>query len=146
MSEKTPQSFANHSKMVPGYHYVLFGILTINLLYAGWHLFQEPGLETGRQLVVGFAAVLMAWYLRIFPLTVQDRLIRLEMQLRLQKVLPADLAARVGELQRHHFVALRFAPDAELPELVRRVLGGELTSGKEIKQAIKNWQPDYLRC
>ncbi len=146
MSEQAPQSYENHAKLVPGYHYLLFGILTANFLYVGWRLFQDPGLETGRQLAVAIAAFLMVWYLRIFPLTVQDRLIRLEMKLRLQQILPAELFARVSELRRHHFVALRFAGDAEMPDLVRRVLAGELKSGKEIKQAIKSWQADELRC
>lgn len=146
MSAKAPQSFENHAKLVPGYHYVLFGILTVNFFYVCWRLFQEPGIDTGRQVAVAIAAVLLAWYARIFPLTVQDRLIRLEMKLRLQQILPAELFARVGELRRPHFVALRFASDAEMPELVGRVLAGELKSGKEIKQAIKSWQADELRC
>lgn len=146
MSEKMPQTYANHAKLVPGYHYLLAALLVLNFGYVTWQLFEHPGLETGRQVVVAIAAFLMYAYIRFFPLAVQDRVIRLEMRLRLAQVLPAELAARVNEIQRGQFVALRFASDAELPGLVRRVLAGELKTGKEIKRAIVDWQPDYLRC
>ncbi len=43
-------------------------------------------------------------------------------------------------------IALRFAPDDELPELVDRVLKGELNTGKEIKLAIRNWRGDHVRA
>ena len=146
MSEKMPQTYANHAKMVPLYHYVLGGLLLLNFGIVLWQLIQHPGLETGRQMLVAVAAFLMYAYLRLFPLKVQDRVIRLEMRLRMKEVLPADLFVRAGELRPGQLVALRFAPDAELPGLVRRVLAGELKTGKEIKQAIVDWQPDYFRC
>lgn len=146
MSERMPQSYANHAKLVPGFHYVLTTLLVLNFGYVTWQLFVNPGLETARQVMVAVAAFLMFLYIRFFPLAVQDRVIRLEMRLRLARLLPAELAARGEELKRGQFVALRFASDAELPGLVRRVLDGELKTGKEIKQAIVDWQPDHFRC
>ena len=145
MSEPNSQSFDNHAKMVPAYHYVLFSIVVINLGYCCWILFKDFGVESVRQLLLALAFLLMTWYLRIFPLGAQDRVIRLEMKLRLEKVLPAELFARVDQIRRPQLIALRFASDAEMPELVRRVLGGELKTGKEIKQAIRNWQADHFR-
>ena len=47
---------------------------------------------------------------------------------------------RVGQI-----VALRFAPDEELPGLIEQILAGRLTKSKEIKQAIRNWRGDYYR-
>jgi hypothetical protein len=82
---------------------------------------------------------------RINPLKAQDRLIRLEEQLRYQRVLSADLAAQASTLPVGKIVALRFAPDEELPGLVTQVLDGKLNTSKEIKQAIKNWRGDYFR-
>jgi hypothetical protein len=79
-------------------------------------------------------------------LTVQDRVIRLEMQLRLARVLPADLQGRIAALQRGHYVALRFAGDDELADLVRQIADGGLRTPKEIKQRVKNWQADWLRA
>jgi hypothetical protein len=77
---------------------------------------------------------------------VQDRVIRLEMRLRLRQVLPTELHGRINDLTHRQLVALRFAGDAELPELVREILEGKLQTGKQIKQRVKNWQPDWLRA
>jgi len=79
------------------------------------------------------------------PLAAQDRLIRLEMRMRLQQLLPPDLRVRINDLTPRQLVALRFAGDAEMPDLIREVLDGRLKSGKEIKTRIKDWQADWLR-
>jgi hypothetical protein len=92
------------------------------------------------------AFILLALYGRMFALTVQDRVIRLEMQLRLQNALPPDLRARVSEFSVAQLVSMRFASDAELPELARKVLDEHLTDRKVIKKLVKNWQPDFLRA
>jgi hypothetical protein len=78
--------------------------------------------------------------------TVQDRVIRLEMRLRLRELLPPDLRGRINELSRSQLVALRFASDVELTELVRQVLAGELSKTSDIKVKVKNWQADSLRA
>jgi hypothetical protein len=97
-------------------------------------------------LVVALALVLAALYGRMFALAVQDRLIRLEMQLRLQGVLPANLRPRIPEFTVNQLVALRFASDAELPRLAGKVLVENLQDRKTIKRMIQNWQPDNLRA
>ena len=79
-------------------------------------------------------------------LTVQDRLIRLEERLRYERVLPADLKARIGEFTVTQLIALRFASDAELPALARKVLDDKISERKAIKQMVKTWKPDYLRA
>jgi hypothetical protein len=79
-------------------------------------------------------------------LVVQDRVIRLEMRHRLKDVLPSDLRGRIADLTPRQLVALRFASDDEMPALVREVLAGSLPSPKAIKQSVKSWQGDYLRC
>ena len=76
----------------------------------------------------------------------QDRVIRLEMHLRLQRLLPADLQPSIPSLTAGQLVALRFASDAELPGLVRKVLDDKIGDRKAIKQMIQNWQPDNLRA
>ena len=86
------------------------------------------------------------WYVRSFPVKVQDRVIRLEMRLRLQQILPENLRAKIEELTPGQLVGLRFAGDEELPGLVQEVLDGKLAKQKEIKRKIKNWQADHLRC
>jgi len=88
----------------------------------------------------------MFFLARIFALTVQDRVIRLEMRLRLRDLLPADLQPRIPEFTRAQLVALRFAGDRELPALARRVLEERLTDRKAIKAMIVDWQADHLRA
>jgi hypothetical protein len=95
---------------------------------------------------VAIALLLAALYGRMFALAVQDRLIRLEMHLRLQGLLPANLRPRIPEFTVNQLVALRFASDAELPGLAGKVLAENLQDRKTIKQMIQNWQADELRA
>ncbi|HYH46773.1 MAG TPA: DUF6526 family protein [Thermoanaerobaculia bacterium] len=137
------QSYANHSRIVPLYHYVAVPILALNQLWALYVLFRDPGAATAMAVLTAFALLLVVYYTRIFPLTVQDRLIGVEERERLARLAP-ELAARAGELRRGQLVALRFASDAELPALARRALDEHLEP-KAIKQAIQTWRPDRLR-
>lgn len=143
--EKKPQSLANHSRIVPPFHYGLFGIGTVNLVWTAVKLVRSPSLDTVVGVLVAVLLIGLLWYARLFPLKVQDRVIRLEMRLRLARLLPPELQARIDELTPGQLVALRFAGDAELPALVVEVLAGRLTGGREIKAAIREWQADYLR-
>ena len=144
-----PQSYATHRKFVPGYHFAIFGILAINLIWSLFRLISPlPGVPFFDRLLavaVAVALVLIAYYVRVFPLRAQDRIIRLEEALRMSKLLPPNLLARIDELRTGHFIALRFASDEELPELTRAVLDGKLTSQDDIKKAIRNWRADHLR-
>lgn len=146
MSQPAPQSLANHVKVVPGFHYGVLGAFALNLVWSLVRLYRLPGVETVMGAVTALGLLGLALYARTFPLRVQDRLIRLEMRLRLAGVLPDDLRARIGDLRPGQLVALRFASDAELPTLVRQVLDEDLTDRREIKRRIRMWQPDYLRC
>jgi hypothetical protein len=77
---------------------------------------------------------------------VQDRVIRIEERLRLERVLPTDLQQRISEFTIEQLVGLRFASNAELPELARKVLDEKLNDRKAIKQLIKTWRPDFARA
>lgn len=145
------QNFANHSKMVPMFHYVVLPILGVNLISSIFGLVRSIRAATfSWHAVLGFlvaaALVLLALYARMFALAVQDRVIRLEMQLRLQNLLPTDLRSRIPEFTVSQLVALRFASDAELPDLARKTLAENLRERKAIKQLIRDWQPDNLRA
>jgi hypothetical protein len=157
MSDNAPQSYANHAKFVPLFHFVTFGILVINLVARLWQLISNlvhgtfaayPGSWFWLLLnfAVAAALVLLAWYARTFALSVQDRIIRLEERLRLERLLPEDLRGRIGELRTGQLVGLRFASDGEVADLVRRVLAGELQTNGQIKRAVKDWRPDHLRA
>ena len=145
MADRT-QSFKNHARYFPLFHFIAFPILLLNLLNTARHVYLSPGRSTVWAMVVAFGLCALALAARVMALTVQDRVIRLEMQLRLARVLPADMQARAMALERGHFVALRFAPDEELPALVREITEGKLRAPKEIKSRVKNWQSDWLRA
>jgi hypothetical protein len=140
------QTYKNHARILPLFHYFVAPILLLNFLNAIRHVYLLPTLSMVAQLFVAAALLGLAFAARVMALTVQDRVIRLEMRLRLRDALPPDLQPRINELTARQLVALRFASDAELPALTRDVLEGRATTGKEIKMRVKNWQPDYLRA
>src|SRR5689334_475952 len=140
------QTYQNHRRFFPLFHFVVAPILLLNFLNSLRHVWMYPNRSTAFAAVVAFGLVALALASRLMALTVQDRVIRLEMQLRLMRVLPPDLQGRMSALDRQHFVALRFAGDDELPVLVREICEGKLRSSNEIKQRVKNWQPDWLRA
>jgi hypothetical protein len=138
------QSYATHRRFNPLYHFIAFPIFAVNLVVTGIHLFRAPDATSAWAFVVAFGMLAMLGVGRIQALTVQDRIIRLEERLRLQAIAPA-LAEQVAKLDKRQVAALRFASDAELPELARRVLAGEFASGGDIKRAVATWRADHLR-
>lgn len=145
MAEPRPQSYANHRKYVPGFHFALAGLIVVLFLWAVWRLIVGAPAEAAFDLLLVAGLAGLFYYTRLFPLRAQDRVIRLEMQLRLAGLLPPDLAARIDELSRGQLIALRFASDAELPELTRRCLDEKLRRREEIKRQIEHWVPDHHR-
>jgi len=141
---RPPQTFANHVRYVPLFHFVCLGLLMVYAIHAARRSFQHPDPDSIAQLALAVALLLLAWYARSFALTVQDRVIRLEMRLRMQQLAP-ELVARFGQLSPAQLAALRFAGDAELPDLARQVLDGKLGGPAAIKKAVRDWQGDYLR-
>ena len=110
-----------------------------------WGMVQEPSWGSLVGIVFMVAFVMTALYARLFALGVQDRVIRLEERLRMAEVLPEDLRSRIDEITTEQIIGLRFAPDEELPDLVRRVLDEGISDRKTIKQAVKNWRADHQR-
>ena len=145
MSEAQPQNYGNHARFVAPFHYVAMPILLINF---GWSIYRAATAMSAETIIwalTALALIIIGLFSRIHALWAQDRVIRLEMRLKLIEVLPDDLKSRIYDLSTGQLVALRFASDAELPGLVRRVLDGSLTEQKAIKQAIVNWKAAYQR-
>lgn len=140
------QNYKNHAKFVPLYHYFLTLLVLAYLVFSCYRLYRDPRLGTAMGLVLAVILVLTYLYARLFALAVQDRVIRLEMRLRLSEILPPELEGRIMEISPSHLIGLRFASDAEMPDLVRQVLDGNLTSCKAIKLSIKDWQGDHYRA
>jgi hypothetical protein len=141
------QNFANHTRFVPPFHFFVIPITVINLIWTIVHVIRAGFSAYGVfSILFATAIVLLALFARLFANAVQDRVIRLEEQLRLERLLPADLKPRIPEFTINQLVSLRFASDNELPELARKVLNEKMNQRKAIKQLIKTWRPDYCRA
>jgi hypothetical protein len=145
MSDKV-QSFKSHTRWNIMYHWVASPIMLLNVYVAVRHAMHVGGRYAWWNVVFALGLFALTWTARAMAITVQDRLIRLEMRLRLRELLPASMHADILRLNVKQMVALRFASDGELPELVQRVLKGEFVKDSDIKAAIKDWQADWVRA
>jgi hypothetical protein len=141
----TSQSFANHRRWHPPFHFFVLPVMLINFFWSVLLFVRSPGRGPAWAAVVALALVLAVLFIRTNSLKVQDRVIRLEERLRYQSLLPTELMPRALNLTPRQIVAMRFAADEELNELVNAVVAGQLTTPNEIKQAIKNWRADTFR-
>ena len=140
-----PQNFANHTRWHPAFHFFILPVMLINLVWAIVTFVKAPGGSSGWWIVVSVALLLLTVFVRTYSLKVQDRVIRLEEKLRYQQVLSPSLAQQISALTPGQIVALRFAADEELEELVSAVTTGKFVKTKELKRAIKNWRADHFR-
>jgi hypothetical protein len=141
----TTQSFANHTRWHPPYHFFVLPVLLINFVWSIVEFVKAPGRNSGWWIVVSLALLLLALYVRTYAVKLQDRIIRLEERVRYQQILSPALAAQAEGLSVRQICALRFAGDQELEELMSAVVAGRLTKTPDIKQAIKNWRADTFR-
>jgi len=140
------QNYKKHARWLPLFHFFVMPVLLVNVVLNVWGLIQAPGPWSVWSVIYAIGLLGLGFLSRIQALTVQDRVIRLEMRLRLRQLLPPDLQPRINDLTHRQLVALRFASDGELADLVRDVLAGKLASSKEIKMRVRNWQADWLRA
>lgn len=140
------QSFGNHRRFFPLYHFIAAPLLIAYLLYALYTLVRTPSLATAASAVLAVGVFCALFASRLMVLAVQNRLIRLEMQLRFERLFGAAARDTFDALTLRQIIALRFASDAELPELVNRVRSRELATSTAVKRAIREWQSDFLRA
>jgi hypothetical protein len=141
------QDFSNHKRHFPLFHFIASPLLAVYVVYSVYALVRAPSLATAMDVVLAAGVTAALFASRLMVLTVQNRVIRLEMTMRLQRVLgPAAAADALARLSLGRLLALRFASDAELPVLITRVLSQELSTNLQVKQAIREWQPDLLRA
>src|ERR1700719_4222483 len=141
------QNFSNHTKLFPPFHFFVLPVLAINFFWCAYRWYATGfSWDGGERLLLALGLFVGFGSARMMALKVQDRVIRLEERLRYERVLPADLKPRIGEFTVPQLVSLRFAGDAELPALARKVLDEKMSERKAIKQMVKTWKPDYLRA
>jgi hypothetical protein len=144
MSEQTSQTYATHRRIDPMYHLVGFGLFVVAFIMAIVHMVMQPGLASAWELVASVGLLILFLRVRVYALHNQDRLIRLEETLRMERLVGEGLRSRLHELSPGQFVALRFAPDEELPGLLEQTLAEDLDR-EAIKKRIRNWRPDTFR-
>jgi len=127
------QTYANHAKVVPLYHYFTFGLVAVYFVYRTYLAITAPSMDNAMAVVLATALLMIFFWARLFALRVQDRVIRLEMHLRVANLAP-DLSARFGELTLNQ------------PELARKVLSEKLDDRTAIKKMVRDWQADHARA
>jgi Family of unknown function (DUF6526) len=140
MADQQVQTYATHV-----HRPTLFAVAFVSTLVAfGFFIFEMlrfRGPLMYGVLALGVAVMCLTLISRLYIVRLQDRIIRLEMQVRLARL---GLESSFPRLTMRQVIALRFASDAEMPALVNRAIAENLT-GKQIKEAVKDWQADWLR-
>ena len=144
MAEKKAQSFGNHGRYDPLFHFFVLPVFGLSTLAAVALFLWHPSLHSAWRFVLLAAATVAVTKIRVNALRVQDRVIRLEERLRLASLLPESSRSRIPELTEGQLIALRFASDGEVAQLAERALAEKL-SPADIKKAIQTWRPDYWR-
>ena len=137
---KSPQTYGSHvhrPRLTAGAG--LFATLALALFII--EMRRWPSVLTFGLLCLTVAVMFLVVISRVYIVRLQDRIIRLEMRVRLARL---GHEAQYDRLSTRQLVALRFASDAELPTLMQRALSENLT-GRQIKEAIRDWQPDLYR-
>ncbi|HEY2845979.1 MAG TPA: DUF6526 family protein [Bryobacteraceae bacterium] len=140
------QSYAQHAKFVPMFHFVLGPILLLSLVGSFVNLWQSLGdhqrlYSAALIAALSVAMLLLFFSVRAFAVGVQDRAIRAEQSLRYFILTGKPMDARLTIKQ---IVGLRFASDAEFVELARKAAEESLPLDA-IKKSVKNWRPDNDR-
>ncbi|MGB6336833.1 MAG: DUF6526 family protein [Thermoanaerobaculia bacterium] len=140
------QNYATHRRFVPGYHYVLSLLALVALVGASVNFYRALSYQSGRIagaviLVLVVCVIFEAYYLRAFALKAQDRVIRVEENLR-HYILHGSLLD--PQLDIRQIIGLRFASDAEFAPLVKRAVEEKL-SENDIKKAVEDWRSDSYR-
>jgi hypothetical protein len=144
MAATKTQTYANHGRFDPAFHFFIVPLLGLNLVFAIIHAWRHRTPFNIWFVVLSIALIAIALLLRSYPLQAQNRIIRLEERLRIKALCSEPLRSRIDQLTPDQLIGLRFAADEEVPELARRALDEHLTK-KQIKQAINNWRPDHWR-
>lgn len=145
MSSDPVQSFESHRRIHPVFHLFILPVAGINVIVMIVVAVRSFSALAVWNVIVAVALLGLVAIVRFYATKNQDRIIRIEETVRLWRVLPPELRPRIAELTMAQLVALRFAHDDELPELVRAILAGEVRGRRNIKKRIRHWRADTER-
>ena len=140
-----PQNFANHTRWHAPFHFFVLPVMLINVVWSIVVFVRAPGWNLGWWIIVSLALAMLTTFVRTYSLKVQDRIIRLEERLRYQHLLSPAVLQQADALRPGQIVALRFASDHELEQLVSQTVAGKFAKSKQLKQAIRSWRADTFR-
>lgn len=138
------QTLKNHTRLDPLFHFFLSPLALFFVVESVVRIVRTPNWDSTVHLLAAIFAFIALLKMRLYPLKVQDRVIRLEERLRLKELLPPSLQLRIPELSEQQLIGLRFASDAELPDLAAKAVEAKLTA-TQIKQSVRLWRPDNWR-
>jgi hypothetical protein len=139
------QSYENHAKMVPMYHYVGFGLIAVPVLWRLYVTATDFSVSALMSLLFGVGVLVTFFFARVFPLGVQDRVIRLEERARLERLMGADRRDAIEALDTELLIGLRYADDGEVVELFNAIVAEGITNRDEVKKRVKTWRADHQR-
>lgn len=141
------QNYNNHIRYYTPHHFVFYPLMLVVTGAAAWQAYAD---EANRMLwlfitVLAVVIVWVAWMLRQhYALTLQNRLILLELRYRYYTVTGRHLEELESRLTEGQLFALRFAPDDEIEALAKKAVKENL-SPDAIKKSIKRWRADNRR-
>lgn len=145
MSDDSFQNYGNHVRWFAPYHFVVIPVLAINGIVMIVRMAQQLSPASAWAALVALAIPVGFVLCRLMTLRVQDRVIRLEEHLRLERLIEGR-HKDIENLNRRQLIAIRFASDAEVPHLLDRIASGEISESDEIKRAIQHWRADHMRA
>lgn len=138
------QNFKNHKKNRLGFFVI---ILIASFILFIWSIINLVSIFNVNSLFNCFFTLLfnISLYLaKGFANRNQDRIIRMEMRYRYHLLTGRRFETLENQLTIKQIVALRFASDEEIVDLIKEAISKKL-SQNEIKSKIKNWIGDYQR-
>lgn len=141
------QNYKNHIRFYAPHHFVFYPVMLIFLASSIYFGIADENLRTIWIFIsiLIIAIILVSFMLRQhYALTLQDRIIKLEIRYRYFTLTGERLELLENKLSESQIFSLRFAPDTELPGLVKKAISENL-SGNQIKKSIQNWHADHQR-
>jgi uncharacterized membrane protein YciS (DUF1049 family) len=140
-----PQSYENHARLVPMYHFVSFGLIAVYVLWSLYVVVTAFSLASLMSLLFSVGVIIAMFFARVFPLGVQDRVIRLEEKLRLERLLGLERRDAISGMDAELLIGLRFASDGEVSDLFNAIVTEDITDRDEVKKRVTSWRADHQR-
>ena len=140
-----PQSLEHHARFVPMYHLGSFGLITVYILWSLYVVVTAFSLASLMSLLFAIGVIITFFFARVFPLGVQDRVIRLEERLRLERLLPPERRDAIYDVDTELLIGLRFASDGEVAQLFDAIATEGITDRDKVKKRVTNWRADHQR-